>query len=220
LAVDATSGSTVWSYANSANVVQSDGTVVARNLVVVAFDCCARPGLAQGIPTTVVLDENNGSMRSSTENEVLNVATSQLAYGQLTDANSGQAATGAVDPADGTVKWTAPLTTQFAVSGSSMVYLSTDGVLHAVDARTGSAQWTSPAPAGTYKTRSDPVIAGGVIYLVVGNGPTDELRTYDATNGTAIGVTTTRTGSYTDPVVANGTVYVTVGGAITAYGPK
>jgi outer membrane protein assembly factor BamB len=96
--------------------------------------------------------------------------------------------------------------------------------LTALDASTGADRWTTFPELSNVQAVSSPVVAGGVAYVVTYDGANATLRTYDASNGTAIGSfnvpTPTNVFELAAPVVSNGTVYVNLTGTVTAYAPR
>jgi outer membrane protein assembly factor BamB len=219
VALDATTGAADWTFSATDSVVSTMDTAVERGRVVVTYLCCARPGHPEGVWTTAFLNENDGSLPVGgvSNNELLTTAAEGFLYGQQVDTTFGSVSIVAIDQATGST-WTQPFGGTAAVSSTSAIFTSPSG-LRAFDPRTGAAQWTSSPLTGRF---SEPVIAGGVAYLVTVDSTSAKLHTFDAATGAEVNSLTIPGPDpfgARAPVVANGRVYVNETGSITAYAP-
>ena len=105
----------------------------------------------------------------------------------------------ALDARTGQPKWTAkmgranggrgdlsfyasPAIASPCVSGGRVYVVSNDGVLHALDARTGQEAWTARAPADGDEFASTPVVVGLTLYIA-GQGENGDVYALDTANG-------------------------------------
>jgi hypothetical protein len=229
VALDGMTGAPVWTWTGQVDQLAHVGAVISwrDGYVVVAYNDPGSPQVFVGYPRTLFLNEADGSehkVPAVLQGDSLRVCASDLCYGTTQDGGLSTGGPGpamAVDPVTGKVIWTGMSALSAAVSTRSAILANTTG-LTAVEARTGTAEWTSPPLAGVTNI-SAPVIAGGVVYFVTYDGTNATVRAYDASNGAADGsvnIPTPPAGtSLAAPVVSNAKVYVNETGAITAYAP-
>jgi outer membrane protein assembly factor BamB len=208
-AIDATTGSKLWSTRNagaaSASLVVANGVVYVSDSQVSAFAASSGALMwRSGSPLP-----GGGALASFTVPAVANgvVYTTTTTFGGvLTDElNAYNATTGAL-------LWGAQPTFNAAAPASpavanGVVYLSDTGKLSAFNATTGASLWSAPAGTCCFSpVPSSPAVANGVVYdnandgtLLAFNATTGALKWSTAKGTTAIG---------SSPVVADGIVYV------------
>ncbi len=138
--------------------------------------------------------------------------------GSVLYATTIKGAVYAINIADGSVKWTNPLTvaapgyaigTTPAISSFGLFVGSDNGSVYLLDLNNGGANatWKVTLPAGTV-VRSSAAVVDGVVYFGADNG---KVYGFDATDSTKqkLQATTTAAISYNSPVVNNGALYIT-----------
>jgi hypothetical protein len=228
VAADATSGAIKWTSTGQVSTGGGDLAVSSQGLVALAYNCCLQIGMPVGHPATEILRETDGAVVGGVDNAYLLASANGLLYGNQNDPATGYPAAFAVDPTTSSVVWShaiIPTSGLPAVSGRSIIWSYTYNdatLLSSWDPLTGCAcvgQWTSsPAPQGIALDKSDPVVAGGLVFWVTTDGTTATLIADDANTGRQVAVITLPTSSAPRPVVANGQVYLADGTSITALG--
>lgn len=222
VALNRTTGVQVWATTVCSSAYTANGmAITSGGFVAVAYNCGANPMHPPGFPETSFLKQSDGSMHGNVILGTLAASADGLVYGQT--VASPNDVTEAVEPSGGTPAWThAPVGFGAAVNSRDVIFSRTSG-LTALDASTGADRWTTFPELSNVQAVSSPVVAGGVAYVVTYDGANATLRTYDASNGTAIGSfnvpTPTNVFELAAPVVSNGTVYVNLTGTVTAYAP-
>jgi outer membrane protein assembly factor BamB len=159
-ALDAQTGVERWHVAGMGNAnvavpAVADGTVYLGN----------------NLGDLYAFDAATGGVRWSVKAGGIGAFTSSVAVGDgVVYAGTTDGALYAVDGATGAERWHLKLGSQ-AISSpalvASVVYVnSVDGTVSAVDATSGTVLWTASAGGGM----SSPTVAGGLIYLVNGDG--------------------------------------------------
>ncbi|MBV8949791.1 MAG: PQQ-binding-like beta-propeller repeat protein [Actinobacteria bacterium] len=234
-AVDAATGATLWTF-NSGFDTATRGpvrtSVTSNGFASVTYPCCwGPPHVEFPCPATEILNEADGTVTFDAQSCVagasgLTLASSAngLLYGD--GMNGGFPFSEAFNPATNTPTWTSgdvsSLNNSVVAVNSQVAIFADTSKLLARDALTGAIQWTS-APLSNVSYESDPVIAGGIVYLATSDGTTTSLRTFNATTGAPLASlnigTATGVQSVAAPVVSYGNVYVNETGTITAYAP-
>ncbi|SDH72845.1 PQQ-binding-like beta-propeller repeat protein [Nonomuraea jiangxiensis] len=86
----------------------------------------------------------------------------------------------ALDPETGQERWSRPLTAEVSVHEDTVFARDEGGTLHALDAATGAPRWRFQA-GGRFQTQ--PVVAGGLVYVGSSNGNLYALRAKDGRPG-------------------------------------
>jgi outer membrane protein assembly factor BamB len=199
-AIDATSGSKLWSHSLEAgsSPVVANGVVYVVNGALNAFNA-----------TTGVLLWSSGSPHPYAPLD----GTPAVANGVVYVVDEGGGPPWGLDAFDATTGrglWskfgTGPI---FAPSNSpavanGIVYVASDHVV-AFDATTGTTLWSAATGSNNGGASTSPAIANHVVYDSGGDG---RLRAFDATTGAVLWSASASIGWYaSSPVVANGAVY-------------
>ncbi|MEO3874362.1 PQQ-binding-like beta-propeller repeat protein [Nonomuraea sp. B12E4] len=86
----------------------------------------------------------------------------------------------ALDPETGQERWSRPLTAKVSVHEDTVFAQDESGTLHALDAATGASRWRFQTGS---RFQSQPVVAGGLVYVGSSNGNLYALRATDGLPG-------------------------------------
>ena len=138
-----------------------------------------------GVPMVVATNKNgmayalarSNVSRDGTWNPVWNLSTGGGFSGGAFDGRTlylaGSSTVYAVDPANGSVLWTAPMDGGGTIYGSlawanGVVYAGGGGTVEAIDATNGTVLWEAPLAVGQ-ATVTEPVVVDGEVFVASGN---------------------------------------------------
>ena len=229
-ALDATTGAKKWSYQTSGSIISSptvvggvvyvgsdDNTLYALDAATGAKKWSywtrgsieSSPAVAGGIVYVGCFDGNVYAFDAVTGVKKWayktgnNVYNSPAVAGGIVYVGAGDGNVYALDAITGVKKWDfrigdllGPLISSPAIA-DGVVYVASRANVYALDAATGVKKWLSPIQAST-----DPVLAGGLVYVGTSDGI---LYALDATTGEKKWAD--QGGGYSSPVVADGMIY-------------
>jgi len=200
-AVDAETGSQEWAFSNPSDAVTSSPTVVDGTVYVGSED-----------DTLYAVNATDGSQEWAFSNPSGAVTSSPTVAGGRVYVGSGDNKVYAVNRADGSEDWVFDVGISLGISASptvagGTVYVGTplsDGNLYALDATTGTEQWTVDLRNGVQ--RSSPTVESGTVYIGSDNAEINAIDTtaqdYDWNQSAPDKPVRS------SPTVAGGTVYV------------
>ena len=201
--VNATTGTTVWSYSAGANAQHSWTSTPA------VFNGTVYTGVDNG--TFLALDAANGALRWSYAAGVRFESSAAVAGGVVFVPSVNRMY--AFDAATGAVRWSVAMPgwthSSPAVSGSTVYVASNDGKVYAFDTANGAVRWTYNTGAWVSAYRSSPAISGGTLYIGTGDAM-NKVIALNATTGALVWSYTATSATWpSSPAVSNGSVYIT-----------
>jgi len=193
-ALDAASGTPIWSYYPTGPWVDSSPAVAYNIVYVGGYD-----------GNIYALDAASGTLIWSYPTGGVVRSSPAVANGVVYIGSDGGNIY-ALDAASGTLIWSYPTGSWVGSSPAvahGVVYVgSGDGNIYALDAASGTPIWTYQT--GSW-VQSSPAIANGVVYVGSGNG---NIYALDAASGTPIWTYATGSSVHSSPAIVDGNVYV------------